>query len=380
MFDDLVTDSWQANRSSEVRFDEPFSVYNYSAIFGHQDSTESLLNHWRRGSRSSRNVKEDYEIADEFSEFTSTYTSLAKRPVLEWATNIEIWNSFIEAAISKWGPRNAIIQVAVLASFVRGLKPTISPGADLNDASMSLCERTRATRLYSSGNLKWWQKQLTMPMSEGEQVLFATMFALTAGPSVISRMAIEFDSFFTSSNRRVREASAIIVGAISSVTRRRGRVRFKGSLDLGWVDSVSDDTISLLGFTQPVRVQREIVEIRSRQGQDYSELMHEFSVIVAAGYLHDNPLDESHWRNVIELLRNPNDGIPISTPFTWRFANHKIPSEVSRMILSCEHMPSPNIAFIDSICESEAFSQARRLIEIAEEDDWFSQELQCLLV
>jgi hypothetical protein len=101
----------------------------------------------------------------------------SQRPTIEWATDINPWNSIIEAGRSVWGDRWVFLNLATVAAGIRSTTEKCSDSSELFETTRPLARRIRYARLRSSA-LKWWRAQLETAKSENK-VLFVLLPMLT---------------------------------------------------------------------------------------------------------------------------------------------------------------------------------------------------------
>jgi len=101
----------------------------------------------------------------------------SQKSTIEWATDINPWNSVIEAGRSVWGDRWAFLNLATVAAGIRSTTEKCSDSSELFDTTRPLARRIRYARLRSGAH-KWWRTQLETANSENE-VLFVLLPLLT---------------------------------------------------------------------------------------------------------------------------------------------------------------------------------------------------------
>lgn len=101
----------------------------------------------------------------------------SQRSTIEWATDINPWNSVIEAGRSVWGDRWAFLNLATVAAGIRSTTEKCSDSSELFDTARPLARRIRYARLRSGAH-KWWRTQLEAAKSRNE-VLFVLLPLLT---------------------------------------------------------------------------------------------------------------------------------------------------------------------------------------------------------
>ncbi len=193
IFDNLVTlildrgVSAQPSRRIESPLDalsQAVDAGRYSFAFRDRQPI-SLENHLERQNRAAKLTwssqlvtnTESYARHQLCVDFAKVAEKESQRSTIEWATDLNPWDTVVEAGRSLWGDRWALLILANIAAGVRSISDKCTDCPELLDTTRSLTRRIRFARLRS-GAFKWWKGQLEAASTDLD-IRFLLLVALT---------------------------------------------------------------------------------------------------------------------------------------------------------------------------------------------------------
>jgi hypothetical protein len=143
--------------------------YILSNILRFEGEKQTFISHYNRYIQNRRSIEtsisliSEFEIKDEIDEkiddFKNTISVLFDMPLIEFKSNINLWDILIESIRKQVKNSRIPIIASIIAAGIKSTDKISEDFRQLNDESKSLCKRVRYARL-KSGNIKYWEQEL----------------------------------------------------------------------------------------------------------------------------------------------------------------------------------------------------------------------------
>jgi hypothetical protein len=306
-------------------------------------------------------------------DFANVAEKESQRSTIEWATELDPWDTVIEAGRSLWGERWALVNLANVAAGIRSTVDKCADCPELLDTSRSLARRIRFARLRSGAH-KWWSAQLVASSTEFEASL-ALLAALTwmTTPAILTNSEIvdamlagldqaQWNRIFNSVRRCAslassREESGEELDARKlpdSMSQRLAsliadRVGSRGSqlLFKKYIEGRPTEDTAVLEF-----VQRQALDIQNLGTASWAPDLQKVRMCYELGVVHE-PGD-------FHVRRTPK--LPGSMPLGL----------AQELLRTPVHFPGFLLAMAEERCHEDVASKIVPVARIAESEGWFT--------
>lgn len=297
----------------------------------------------------------------------------SKRSTIEWATNLNPWNTVIEAARSVWGERWAITNLANISAGIKSTSDKCADCPELLDPSRSLARRARYARLRSSAS-KWWEAQLASASSDTEIMLVLLIASTWNTVSTIVANAEPLDAALARLDQKNWRSLFMAVRRCVAVARSRE----ESSEDLGSKKlpaNMSQRLVCLLAERVTPAGGRVLYKTYIEASRPADREIHELIQLQA---LDLENFGKASWSpNVDEIKRCYKAGIAFEPSGFHLARNHrelnKMPVKIASEVLAApDQFPSFLLAYAEERYRQEVASRIVPVAAIAEKEGWFS--------
>jgi len=149
---------------------------------------QGLTGSRRRARKLGSQVQAELERVIQFN--AEVRRELEKTPI-EWQTDLEPWNTIIEAGRAQWGDQLGLLLAGVSGGIIAS-KAVEHRHSDLGDSSIEVIGRIQAARANSE-NETWWKRQLRRAPSEDFAVWTLSLLKTYVPSSLVMKLAPEVD-------------------------------------------------------------------------------------------------------------------------------------------------------------------------------------------
>ncbi|HKO98453.1 MAG TPA: hypothetical protein VJU86_15760 [Pyrinomonadaceae bacterium] len=316
----------------------------------------------------------EYEAVGKCLEVARVAESEAKRPAIDWATELQPWDNLVESSRRFWGENWVNGYLANVAAGIKSSKETCVDFPELLDHSKSLCRRVRYARLRA-GSSNWWTKQIEMAETQPDLMLTALILLTWGSAGTLVGLSEQIASLLgrlTLGNwyRVIRSVESSVFAVHDEL--RNGLLSF----DLSSLpENLTERAATAIGIRAKKEERYAFYKryLANYQGDDRMTL--EFCQEEA---LDPKNLLSPAWHPNLDLVaRSYAEGV-ISDRSTFRRVAprhlRRSPIRVAEQIAkNADKFPSYLVAFAEATCRESVAAKIIAVGKIAQKDGWFTE-------
>ena len=296
----------------------------------------------------------------------------SSRSTSEWATDLNPWNSLIEAWRGIWGDRPAFLRLANLACGIRSSEEKYTRFSELLDHSQELCKRCRYARLRA-GSISWWRRQISQVRAPWDSLLVCVLLLSWGSPGTLSALC---DAIQPVLDQMDENQWCLLVRCIRTAVTQFERLGGRGSINISSLPGVlSARTVTALGARANGVVARELYKkyLLNYKGRDSAVL--EFCQDQALDLPH---MDTANWEPNLEQIATTYAldvlcSSCYSVPPHLPFGPHPFPVTIGEAVVQKGNkFPLSLVALAESRCRFAVGSKIAPVGEVAQRDGWFA--------
>ena len=295
-----------------------------------------------------------------------------QRSAIEWATDINPWNTVIEAGREVWGDRLALLSLATVAAGIRSTAEKCAESPELLDTTRPLARRVRYARLRSGAH-KWWRAQLEIAKSDTEFLLvllplltWTTLPALLANADLLDTLLGKLSS---------RQWHRLFQAATKCVSMARPNEERSENLDCSKLPS--EMSLRLAAIVS-IRLQppnsRTVYEryIKDRETKDLAILS-----CVQQEALDAKNFGTGSWAPDLQLVQHCYGlGVAFEPTSFRKHGSRREPGIMSlniaeEILRTPDRFPGFLVTAAEERCRIDVSSKATPVADIAEKENWF---------
>jgi hypothetical protein len=283
-----------------------------------------------------------------------------------WQTSLLPWDATVESGRELSGEQTALTFLALAAAGIRSKTERGGGHAALFDDSKSLCQRARHGRLRSNDG-EWWVKHADDALDSEQSALLWCGLLLNWGSKDALNTCVEaLATIVNSLSEAASDELSIFLRSSGHALTRAPITVFKRPTDLS--KSFNGQLARLaLGRCGP-KVREHLLQKNFRVPRN--ELGPE-ELSLALNYEFDELVRAQKWNRALGLAA---DGTAADVMINWFHQRHELPLSVALQVVErSQEMPILLIAAAQECLGRELAASARKVGEVAQNDEWFAR-------
>lgn len=311
------------------------------------------------------------QIDESIKSFIISVTPILQNTIIEWKTNSELWDNFIESFRQSFHDKWIIYIYSAIAAGIKEKEQISDDFSNLEDNSRSLFKRVRYARLRS-GNTKYWKKQI----ENSNNTLFVVFIFLTWGTiRTIKNLSEELSDIINKLNKE--EYSNLYIFLNYTTCYSANNLLSEKDFNSLNESDLNARLKSLLSFRIPYKRRENFLYNNKFDENDAINFFSEGKLnFLIEKYLRDTSdkkiLNEIKTHYLSSDFQYTRDIIFRNRYLVHQNESVRIPFDIAKEIM-CQSKNYPRIIsyIAEKSCRSHANQEIMAVGEIAKRNDWF---------